>query len=132
VIPRSLCEDLHLREGDFVTFSRQPGGVLIKPKKMVDPDDVLTPEEGARVKKAAKEIRQEVRDAYRITRQRILDYMTALDTDPFQGLVKALKGTYKGLYGKVSGRYRIIFRPIHATHIVEVLNILIRNEATYR
>lgn len=58
VIPRSLCEDLHLREGDFVAFSRQPGGVLIKPKKMVDPDDVLTPEEGARVKKAAKEIRQ--------------------------------------------------------------------------
>jgi mRNA-degrading endonuclease RelE of RelBE toxin-antitoxin system len=65
-------------------------------------------------------------------RQRILDDMTALETDPLQGLVKPLKGTYKGLYRKVSGRYRIIFKPIHATHIVEVLDIVIRNEATYR
>jgi bifunctional DNA-binding transcriptional regulator/antitoxin component of YhaV-PrlF toxin-antitoxin module len=58
VIPRNLCEDLNLREGDFVAFARKSGGVLIKPKKMVDPDDVLTPEQSAIVKKAEREMRQ--------------------------------------------------------------------------
>jgi hypothetical protein len=32
--------------------------VLIKPKRMVDPDDVLTPEESALVKKAEREMHQ--------------------------------------------------------------------------
>jgi len=66
-------------------------------------------------------------------RRRILGDLVALETDPFQGLVKPLKGKgNKGRYRKVSGRYRIIFRPIHATHTVEVLAILLRNESTYR
>jgi mRNA-degrading endonuclease RelE of RelBE toxin-antitoxin system len=66
-------------------------------------------------------------------RKRILSDLNALETDPFQGLVKPLKGKEnKGRYRKVSGRYRIIFRPIHATHTVEVLAILLRNERTYR
>jgi len=56
----------------------------------------------------------------------------AFEEDPFRGLVKPLKGkAHKGHYRKVSGRYRIIFKPIHATHTVEVLAILLRNEATY-
>ena len=37
---------------------KQPGNVLIKPKRAVDPDDVLTPEEGALVDKARQEMRQ--------------------------------------------------------------------------
>ena len=66
-------------------------------------------------------------------RQRILDDINELAEDPFRGLVKPLKGKqYKGRYRKVSGRYRIIFRPIHATRTVEVLLILLRNEQTYR
>ena len=53
--------------------------------------------------------------------------------DPFRGLVKPLKGRkFKGLYRKVSGRYRIIFEPVYATHTVEVLAVLLRNEGTYR
>jgi mRNA-degrading endonuclease RelE of RelBE toxin-antitoxin system len=56
----------------------------------------------------------------------------ALEDDPFRGLVKPLKGKeHKGKYRKVTGRYRIIFKPIHATHTVEVLVILLRNERTY-
>ena len=58
VIPRDLLETLKIREGDLVAFSRQANGVLIKPKRVVDPDDVLTPEESALVKKAEREIRQ--------------------------------------------------------------------------
>jgi mRNA-degrading endonuclease RelE of RelBE toxin-antitoxin system len=56
-----------------------------------------------------------------------------LADDPFRGLVKPLKGKErKGRFRKVSGRYRIIFRPIHATRTVEVLVVLLRNEGTYK
>lgn len=66
-------------------------------------------------------------------RKRILDDVFALEEDPFLGLVKPLKGKeHKGKYRKVSGRYRIIFKPTHATRTVEVLAILLRNEKTYR
>ena len=58
VIPRRICEALQLKEGDFVAFAARPGGVLIKPKRVVDPDDVLTREESALVKKAEREMRQ--------------------------------------------------------------------------
>jgi AbrB family looped-hinge helix DNA binding protein len=58
VIPRDICETLRLQEGDFVAFSRQPNGVLIKPKRLVDPDDVLSVKEGALLRKAEKQIRQ--------------------------------------------------------------------------
>ncbi len=66
-------------------------------------------------------------------RRRILSDLTALEEDPFRGLVKPLKGkAHKGQYRKVSGRYRIIFKPVHTTRTVEVLAILLRNERTYR
>jgi len=59
VIPREMLETLHIQEGDFVAFAEQKNGVLIKPRRVVDPDDVLTPEESALVKKAEREMRQE-------------------------------------------------------------------------
>ena len=66
-------------------------------------------------------------------RQRILDDLRELAVDPFRGLVKPLKGkAHKGHYRKVSGRYRIIFKPSHATRTVEVLAVLLRNERTYQ
>lgn len=58
VIPRHICEALQLKEGDLVAFAARPGGVMIKPKRVVDPDDVLTREESALVKKAEREMRQ--------------------------------------------------------------------------
>ena len=57
VIPRHICESLQLKEGDLVAFATRAGGVLIKPKRVVDPDDVLTCEESALVKKAEREMR---------------------------------------------------------------------------
>ncbi len=66
-------------------------------------------------------------------RARILADLRELAEDPFRGLVKRLKGkAYKGLYRKVSGRYRIIFEPVHATRTVEVLGVFLRNERTYK
>ena len=65
-------------------------------------------------------------------RKRILDDVRELAEDPFRGLVKALKGKMnKGLYRKVSGRYRIIFEPIHKSRTIEVLGVFLRNERTY-
>jgi mRNA-degrading endonuclease RelE of RelBE toxin-antitoxin system len=66
-------------------------------------------------------------------RERIMNDIRELADDPFRGLVRPLKGkAHKGLYRKVSGRYRIIFEPFHPTHIVEVLAVLLRNERTYK
>ena len=58
VIPREMLENLKLREGDFVAFTRQANGVLIKPKRVVDTDDVLTREESALILKARQEMRE--------------------------------------------------------------------------
>jgi AbrB family looped-hinge helix DNA binding protein len=58
VIPREMLETLNLREGDFVAFSQKENGVLIKPKRVVDPDDVLTPQEAQRLRQSLKQTRQ--------------------------------------------------------------------------
>jgi len=58
VIPREMLETLNIQEGDFVAFAQQQNGVLIKPRRVVDPDDVLAPEESALVKKAEREMRE--------------------------------------------------------------------------
>jgi len=58
VIPREMLKTLNLREGDFVAFSKRPNGVLIKAKRVVDPDDVLTPQEGKRLRQSLKQARQ--------------------------------------------------------------------------
>ena len=66
-------------------------------------------------------------------RNRIMNDIRELADDPFRGLVKPLKGkAHKGLYRKVSGRNRIIFEPIYATHKVHVLGVLLRRESTYK
>jgi AbrB family looped-hinge helix DNA binding protein len=58
VIPKDMLEKLRLHEGDFVALTQQANGVLIKPKRLVDPDDVLTREESALVSKARREMRE--------------------------------------------------------------------------
>ena len=58
VIPRDMLETLNIREGDFVAFAQTQNGVLIKPRRVVDPDDVLTAGESALVKKAEREMRE--------------------------------------------------------------------------
>ena len=57
VIPREMLDTLNIQEGDFVAFAQQKNGVLIQPRRVVDPDDVLTPEQSALVKKAEREMR---------------------------------------------------------------------------
>lgn len=58
VIPRDMLETLQLQEGDFVAFTQQADGVLIRPRRLVDPDDVLTPKEAVLLKKAEQQMRR--------------------------------------------------------------------------
>ena len=57
VIPREILDSLNLREGDFVAFTRRANGVFVKPTRLVDPDDVLTPAEAKRVRHGMEQIK---------------------------------------------------------------------------
>ena len=58
VIPREICENLDMREGDFVAVEQHGRSVVIKPKKLVDRDDVITPAEAKRLRRSLKQTRQ--------------------------------------------------------------------------
>ena len=58
VIPREIFDNLGMREGDFVAFAKHGNGVLVKPRRVVDPDDVLTPTEAKRLRQSLKQTRQ--------------------------------------------------------------------------
>ncbi|MBI4137652.1 MAG: AbrB/MazE/SpoVT family DNA-binding domain-containing protein [Candidatus Sungbacteria bacterium] len=58
VIPKEICEELNLAQGDFVEVASGQGVVIIKPKKLVDADDVLTPEEEEVVRKGEVKLRK--------------------------------------------------------------------------
>ena len=57
-IPKSIFDDLGLKEGDFVEVSRNRDGVVVKPKRLVDRDDSLTPEEEKLVAKGFEQLRR--------------------------------------------------------------------------
>jgi len=58
VIPKEICDELGLEEGDFVEVTSTEGQVIIKPKKLVDADDVLTPEEEKLVRKGEAQLKR--------------------------------------------------------------------------
>ena len=58
VIPRDIFENLDMREGDFVAVEQHGRSVVIKPKKLVDRDDVITPVEAKRLRRSLKQTRQ--------------------------------------------------------------------------
>jgi bifunctional DNA-binding transcriptional regulator/antitoxin component of YhaV-PrlF toxin-antitoxin module len=58
VIPREIFDNLHMREGDFVAFAKHGNGVLVKPRRVVDPDDVLTPDDAKRLRRSLQQTRQ--------------------------------------------------------------------------
>src|SRR5437667_8513982 len=49
VIPKEIFEALGLQTGDFVEVKQVKGTVVIKPKKLVDADEVLTPAQKAEI-----------------------------------------------------------------------------------
>jgi AbrB family looped-hinge helix DNA binding protein len=47
VIPQEICDEVGLKEGDFVEVQAVRGRVIIKPKRLVDADVILPFEENA-------------------------------------------------------------------------------------
>lgn len=58
VIPKDICEELGLSVGDFIEINRVKNTVVIKLKKLVDADDVLTPEEEKIVRTGERQLRE--------------------------------------------------------------------------
>ena len=56
VIPKEIFEALGLKTGDFVEVTQVKRTVVIKPKRVVDADDVLTPEEERIVRKGEAQL----------------------------------------------------------------------------
>jgi AbrB family looped-hinge helix DNA binding protein len=57
VIPKAVFEALHLREGDFVEMTVESGRVAMRPKRLVDVDDVLTLREAAKVRRGEVQLK---------------------------------------------------------------------------
>ena len=58
VIPKAICEVTGLREGDFVEVTGRNGRIVIRPKKLVDLEDTLTPEEEKIVAKGFRQLKR--------------------------------------------------------------------------
>jgi len=58
VLPKEICEQLDLKEGDFVEVGVEKSGVVIRPKKLVDPDELLTPEEEKLVRRGEMQLKR--------------------------------------------------------------------------
>ena len=58
VIPKEICEEVGLGEGDFVEIKYSRGAILLTPKKLVDSDDILTPEEERIVLRGEQQLRR--------------------------------------------------------------------------
>lgn len=61
VIPKEICEELGLEEGDFVEVTSAKGKVIITPKKVVDADEVLTPAQRAAIDKRLAEAEEDIK-----------------------------------------------------------------------
>ena len=57
-VPKVIFDDLGLKEGDYVDVSLQGSVIVIRPKRLVDLDDALSPEEEKLVEKGFRELRQ--------------------------------------------------------------------------
>ena len=49
VIPKEICEMLGIQEGDYLEVTSAEGKVIIKPKKLVNADEVPTPAQRAAI-----------------------------------------------------------------------------------
>jgi AbrB family looped-hinge helix DNA binding protein len=58
VIPKEICDELGLKEGDFVEVTSMEGKVVIKPKRLADVDEMLTPEEEKLVRKGEVQLKR--------------------------------------------------------------------------
>jgi|HubBroStandDraft_6_1064221.scaffolds.fasta_scaffold412588_2 AbrB family looped-hinge helix DNA binding protein len=58
VIPKPMCENLGLGEGDLVELTPIKNGVVIRPTKRRAADDVITPNQAKLLRKAESQMRR--------------------------------------------------------------------------
>ena len=68
VIPREMLETLKLQAGDLVAFAGQKNGVLIKPKRPIDPEDNLSPEEAKIVRRGEAQLKRGESKPWRVVK----------------------------------------------------------------
>ena len=57
-VPKVIFDELGLKEGDFVEVSRNGQNIVIKPKRLVDVGDTLSPEEEKLVDKGFMQLKR--------------------------------------------------------------------------
>ncbi|MEK7099217.1 MAG: AbrB/MazE/SpoVT family DNA-binding domain-containing protein [Patescibacteria group bacterium] len=62
VIPKRIYDELGLRTGDFVEVRRVKSEVVIRPKKVVDRDDGITPQQRVIIDTGLAEAEKDIRD----------------------------------------------------------------------
>ncbi|MBI1786353.1 MAG: AbrB/MazE/SpoVT family DNA-binding domain-containing protein [Acidobacteria bacterium] len=68
VIPREMLKTLKLQVGDPVAFSNQADGVLIKPKRVAVPGDLLTPAEARMVRRSEAQLKRGESKPWRVVK----------------------------------------------------------------
>jgi len=58
VIPREILETLKLQPGDLVAFAEHKNGVLIRPTRIDDRDDTLSPAEAKIVRRGEAQLKR--------------------------------------------------------------------------
>ena len=57
-VPKVIFDDLGLMEGDFVEVNREGSDIVIRPKRLVDLADTLSPEEEKLVEQGFRQLRR--------------------------------------------------------------------------
>jgi AbrB family looped-hinge helix DNA binding protein len=55
-IPKKIFDELGLKEGEYLEVLRRGKTVVLKPKVLVDPDDLLTPEDEESLRRGLAEL----------------------------------------------------------------------------
>lgn len=57
-VPKVIFDELGLREGDFVDVTQEGSRIVIEPKRLVNLDESLSPEEEKAVEQGFRELRR--------------------------------------------------------------------------
>ena len=57
VIPKDICDALGLGVGDFIEVGRSRGEVVIRPKRLIDAEDTLSPREAVLVREGMRQFK---------------------------------------------------------------------------
>ena len=72
VLPKPLCDQIGLEEGDYVEVSAKGGLMVVKPKLLVDADDTLTPGEAKKMRRGLGQLKRGQSKDWRDVKKHVL------------------------------------------------------------